>query len=117
HYEIEAMRHAFADRNTLLGDPAFVKNPVARLIDRNYAAQIRDSLRADKACVSIELGKDITSHEGANTTHFSIIDRAGNAVSLTYTLNDWFGARVVATGTGILMNDEMDDFTPNPGRV
>jgi gamma-glutamyltranspeptidase/glutathione hydrolase len=116
HYEIEAMRHAFADRNTLLGDPAFVKNPVERLIDKSYAAHIRETIH-DKAGVSAELGKDITSHEGANTTHFSIIDRAGNAVSLTYTLNDWFGARVVATGTGVLMNDEMDDFTPNPGRV
>jgi gamma-glutamyltranspeptidase / glutathione hydrolase len=117
HYEIEAMRHAYADRNTLLGDPAFVKNPVARLIDKDYAAKIRASIAADKAGVSSELGKDVMAHEGSNTTHFSIIDRAGNAVSLTYTLNDWFGAKVVADGTGILMNDEMDDFTPDPGRT
>jgi gamma-glutamyltranspeptidase/glutathione hydrolase len=117
HDEIEAMRRAFADRNTLLGDPAFVKNPVERLIDKNYAAKIRDSISADKAGVSSEFGKDVAPHEGSNTTHFSIIDVNGNAVSLTYTLNDWFGARVVASGTGVLMNDEMDDFTPNPGRA
>ena len=116
HDEIEAMRHAYADRNTLLGDPAFVKNPVARLIDKSYAAKIRDSIVVDKAGASSELGKDVVAHEGSNTTHFSIIDNAGNAVSLTYTLNDWFGAKVVATGTGVLMNDEMDDFTPNPGQ-
>jgi gamma-glutamyltranspeptidase/glutathione hydrolase len=116
HYEIEAMRRAFVDRNTLLGDPGFVSNPVERLIDKNYAAKIRDAIVADKAGSSSELIKDIASHEGSNTTHFSIIDVNGNAVSLTYTLNDWFGARVVASGTGVLMNDEMDDFTPNPGR-
>ena len=118
HYEIEAMRHAYADRNTLLGDPAFVRNPVERLIDKSYAAKIRDSIKPDKAGISSELGKDdVASHEGSNTTHFSIIDIDGNAVSLTYTLNDWFGARVVASGSGVLMNDEMDDFTANPGRV
>jgi len=118
HYEIEAMRRAFVDRNTLLGDPNFVSNPVERLIDKNYAAKIRDSIKPDKAGISSELGKDdVASHEGSNTTHFSIIDNADNAVSLTYTLNDWFGARVVASGSGVLMNDEMDDFTPNLSRV
>jgi gamma-glutamyltranspeptidase/glutathione hydrolase len=117
HYEIEAMRRAYADRNTLLGDPAFVKNPVERLIDKGYAAKIRETIGPDKAGISSDFGKDIASHEGSNTTHFSIIDHDGNAVSLTYTLNDWFGARVVASGTGVLMNDEMDDFTANPGRV
>jgi gamma-glutamyltranspeptidase/glutathione hydrolase len=117
HYEIEAMRHAYADRNTLLGDPDFVKNPVERLLDKGYAAKIRETISADRAGISSELGKDIASREGSNTTHFSIVDHAGNAVSLTYTLNDWFGARVVADGTGVLMNNEMDDFTPNPGRL
>jgi gamma-glutamyltranspeptidase / glutathione hydrolase len=118
HYEIEAMRRAFVDRNTLLGDPNFVSNPVERLIDKNYAVKIRDSIKPDKAGISSELGKDdVASHEGSNTTHFSIVDVNGNAVSLTYTLNDWFGARVVASGSGVLMNDEMDDFTPNPGRA
>ena len=113
HDEIEAMRHAFVDRNRL-GDPDFVKNPVRELIDKSYAARIRDAIKPDKAGSSSEIGTGVAPHEGINTTHFSIIDDAGNAVSMTYTLNDWFGARVVASGTGVLMNDEMDDFTPNP---
>ncbi len=114
HDEIEAMRHAFVDRNSL-GDPDFVSNPTAELIDKSYAAKIRDSIKPDKAGISSDLGQGVALHEGSNTTHFSIIDDAGNAVSMTYTLNDWFGARVVASGTGVLLNDEMDDFTPNPG--
>jgi gamma-glutamyltranspeptidase/glutathione hydrolase len=115
HYEIEAMRHAFADRNSLLGDPDFARIPIRELIDKNYAAKIRDTIKPDKAGISGDIRRGIAPHEGSNTTHFSIIDDAGNAVSMTYTLNDWFGARVVASGTGVLMNDEMDDFTPNPG--
>jgi len=115
HDEIEAMRHAFADRNSLLGDPDFVKNPVKELIDKGYAARIRDEIKPDKAGVSSEIRPGVAPHEGSNTTHFSIIDNTGNAVSMTYTLNDWFGAKVVASGTGVLMNDEMDDFAANPG--
>jgi gamma-glutamyltranspeptidase / glutathione hydrolase len=115
HYEIEAMRHAFVDRDSLLGDPDFVGIPVRQLIDKRYAARIRDAIKPDKAGVAGDIRWGVAPHEGSNTTHFSIIDDAGNAVSMTYTLNDWFGARVVATGTGVLMNDEMDDFTPNPG--
>ena len=117
HYEIEAMRHAYVDRNNLLGDPDFTNIPVQQLIDKTYAAKVRGTISADKAGTSSEFGKDGAPHEGSNTTHFSIIDNAGNAVSLTYTLNDWFGAKVVAAGTGVLMNDEMDDFTPNPGKT
>jgi gamma-glutamyltranspeptidase / glutathione hydrolase len=115
HYEIEAMRHAFADRASFLGDPDFVNDPVAELIGKSYAAKIRDAIKPDRAERSSDIRPGIAFHEGSNTTHFSIIDDAGNAVSMTYTLNDWFGAKVVATGTGVLMNDEMDDFTPNPG--
>ena len=115
HYEIEAMRHAFADRNSLLGDPDFVGNPIRELIAKGYAAKIRDVIKPDTAGISSDIRQGVAPHEGSNTTHFSIIDDAGNAVSATYTLNDWFGARVVATGTGVLLNDEMDDFTPNPG--
>jgi gamma-glutamyltranspeptidase / glutathione hydrolase len=115
HDEIEAMRHAFVDRDSLLGDPDFVKNPVRELIDKGYAAKIRDAIKPDKAGISGDLGPGIAPHEGSNTTHFSIIDNAGNAVSMTYTLNDWFGAHVVASGTGVLLNDEMDDFTADPG--
>jgi gamma-glutamyltranspeptidase / glutathione hydrolase len=115
HYEIEAMRHAFLDRNTLLGDPDFSSIPIRELIDKEYAAKIRDVIKPDKAGVSSDFRQGAAPHEGSNTTHFSIIDNAGNAVSMTYTLDDWFGARVVAPGTGVLMNDEMDDFTPDPG--
>ncbi len=115
HYEIEAMRHAFVDRSSLLGDPDFVGNPSRELIDKSYAAKIRDAIKPDKAGISNDITQGVAPHEGSNTTHFSIIDDAGNAVSMTYTLNDWFGARVVAAGTGVLMNDEMDDFSPNAG--
>jgi gamma-glutamyltranspeptidase / glutathione hydrolase len=113
HYEIEAMRHAYADRNSLIGDPDFVRNPIRELTDKSYAAKIRDAIKPDKAGVSSDIRQGVAPHEGSNTTHFSIIDDAGNAVSMTYTLNDWFGAKVVASGTGVLMNDEIDDFTPN----
>jgi gamma-glutamyltranspeptidase / glutathione hydrolase len=115
HYEIEAMRHAFVDRNSLIGDPDFVNNPIRELTDKSYAAKIRNEIEPDKAGISTEIRQGVAPHEGSNTTHFSIIDDAGNAVSMTYTLNDWFGAKVVATGTGVLMNDEMDDFTSTPG--
>jgi len=115
HYEIEAMRHAFVDRNSLLGDPDFVGNPSRQLIDKSYAAKIRDAIKPDTAGTSSNITQGVVPHEGSNTTHLSIIDDAGNAVSMTYTLNDWFGARIVAPGTGVLMNDEMDDFTPNAG--
>jgi gamma-glutamyltranspeptidase/glutathione hydrolase len=115
HYEIEAMRHAFADRNSLLGDPDFVSNPVRNLIDKKYAEKVRNAVKPDKAGISIDIRQGVAPHEGSNTTHLSIIDDGGNAVSMTYTLNDSFGAKVVASGTGVLMNDEMDDFTPHPG--
>jgi gamma-glutamyltranspeptidase/glutathione hydrolase len=115
HYEIEAMRHAFADRSHFLGDPDFVGIPIRQLIDKRYAAKIRDAIKPDRAGISGNIRQGVAPHEGSNTTHFSIIDDAGNAVSTTITLNDWFGAKVVASGTGVLMNDEMDDFTPNPG--
>jgi len=114
HYEIEAMRHAFVDRNSFLGDPASLTFPIEKLIDKSYAAKIRDTIKPDKAALSRDLGPGVAPHEGINTTHVSIIDRAGNAVSMTVTLNDSFGAKVVASGTGVLMNDEMDDFTANP---
>jgi gamma-glutamyltranspeptidase/glutathione hydrolase len=114
HYEIEAMRHAFVDRNSLLGDPDFVSIPIRQLIDKSYAAKIRTVVKPDQAGISGDIRQGVAPHEGSNTTHFSIIDSAGNAVSVTYTLNDWFGARVVAAGTGVLLNDVMDDFTPNP---
>jgi gamma-glutamyltranspeptidase / glutathione hydrolase len=115
HYMTEALRRAFHDRNVNLGDPDFVKADAARFISTGYAAQLRQGIAADKATPSPSLGIPGSGHEGTNTTHFSIVDAAGNAVSLTYTLNDWFGARVTAAGTGILLNDEMDDFSSKPG--
>jgi gamma-glutamyltranspeptidase/glutathione hydrolase len=115
HYFTEALRRAYHDRNVNLGDPGFVKANVAKLISPAYAAELRSGISADKATPSISLGVPGETREGASTTHFSIVDAAGNAVSLTYTLNDWFGARVTAEGTGILLNDEMDDFSSKPG--
>ncbi|CAN5558793.1 gamma-glutamyltransferase [soil metagenome] len=115
HYQIEAMRHAYVDRNSYLGDPDFVANPVSRLLDKAYAARIRTAIDPQKAAISSELMPGVSPHEGSNTTHYSIVDRWGNAVSVTYTLNDWFGARVMAAGTGVLLNNEMDDFTSKPG--
>jgi gamma-glutamyltranspeptidase/glutathione hydrolase len=115
HYQIEAMRHAYVDRNSYLGDPDFVKNPVAHLIDKAYAQKIRAAIAPDRAAVSMDLKPGVPPHEGSNTTHYSIVDKDGNAVSVTYTLNEWFGARVTAAGTGVLLNDEMDDFTIKPG--
>ncbi len=115
HFQIEAMRHAYVDRNSRLGDPDFVKNPVDHLLSKDYAAKLRAAIDPDKAAVSKDLGPGTPPHEGSNTTHYSIIDRWGNAVAVTYTLNDWFGARVTAASTGVLLNDEMDDFTVKVG--
>jgi len=115
HYQIEAMRHAYLDRNLYLGDPDFVKNPTERLLDKGYAEKIRAVIDPAKAGVSKDLKSGVPPHEGTNTTHYSIIDKDGNAVAVTYTINDWFGARVIATGTGVLLNNEMDDFTVKVG--
>ncbi|MHC2625250.1 gamma-glutamyltranspeptidase/glutathione hydrolase [Bradyrhizobium huanghuaihaiense] len=115
HVQIEAMRHAYVDRNSYLGDPDFVKNPLDRLLDRAYAAKIRAVIDPNKAGVSKDIKPGVAPHEGSNTTHYSIADKDGNAVSVTYTLNDWFGAKVTAAKTGVLLNDEMDDFTAKVG--
>jgi gamma-glutamyltranspeptidase / glutathione hydrolase len=119
-YQIEAMRHAYVDRNSYLGDPDFVKNPVDHLLDKNYAAKIRAMIAPDMAGVSLAIRPGVpphpfVTHEGSNTTHYSIVDQWGNAVSVTYTLNNWFGAKVTAAHTGVLLNDEMDDFTIKAG--
>jgi gamma-glutamyltranspeptidase / glutathione hydrolase len=115
HDQIEAMRHAYVDRNSLLGDPAFVHNPVDRLLDKAYAAKIRAAIDPAHAGDSAALAPGVAPHEGTNTTHYSIVDARGNAVAVTYTLNDWFGAKVTAGGTGVVLNDEMDDFASKPG--
>ena len=115
HYQIEAMRHAYVDRNSYLGDPDFVKNPLERLLDKGYAEKIRAAIDTKKAGVSKDIKPGVAPHEGSNTTHYSITDQWGNAVSVTYTLNDWFGAKVTAAKTGVLLNNEMDDFTSKVG--
>jgi len=115
HLMAEAMRHAYVDRNTALGDPEFVADPRARLLSPGYAAAIRAAIDPEKATPSAALGPGVAPHERAETTHYSIVDGEGNAVSVTYTLNGYFGAGVVAPGTGFLLNDEMDDFTAKPG--
>ena len=115
HYQIEAMRHAYVDRNSYLGDPDFVKNPLDRLLSKNYAASIRAAIDPAKAGVSQDIKPGVAPHEGSNTTHYSIVDKDGNAVAVTYTLNDWFGAKVTAASTGVLLNNEMDDFTVKVG--
>jgi gamma-glutamyltranspeptidase/glutathione hydrolase len=115
HLLTEALRRAYHDRNLNLGDPSFVTVDTAHFIDKAYAAQLRQGIDPNKATPSASLGGIGGGREGQNTTHFSIVDKDGNAVSLTYTLNDWFGAHVTAAGTGILLNDEMDDFSAKPG--
>ena len=115
HFMVEAMRHAFVDRNFLLGDPAFVSNPLDRLLSESYAAEIRAKIDPVKASTSKEVQPGIEPHEARDTTHYSIVDKAGNAVSVTYTINGGFGAKVIAGDTGFFLNDEMDDFTVKPG--
>ncbi|WP_230165709.1 gamma-glutamyltransferase, partial [Pseudomonas mediterranea] len=115
HYQIEAMRHAYVDRNSYLGDPDFVQNPIDHLLDKNYAAKLRAAIEPQKAGNSHAIKPGVAPHEGSNTTHYSIVDKWGNAVSVTYTLNDWFGAGVMASKTGVILNDEMDDFTAKIG--
>ncbi|MBB3658127.1 gamma-glutamyltranspeptidase/glutathione hydrolase [Rhizobium sp. BK650] len=114
HIMVEAMRYAYVDRNAALGDPDFIDNPVSKLLDRSYAASIRAKIDPYRAGTSANL-KPLGGKESTETTHYSIIDDEGNAVAVTYTLNGSFGAGVVAPGTGVLLNNEMDDFTSKPG--
>jgi gamma-glutamyltranspeptidase/glutathione hydrolase len=114
HLMVEAMRHAYLDRNTFLGDPEFVTNPLDRLLSKDYAAEI-DATIGPRATKSSDLRPGVAPHEKPETTHYSVLDRAGNAVSVTYTINGFFGAVVIAGDTGFLLNDEMDDFTVKPG--
>jgi len=115
HYMTEAMRYAYHDRNRYLGDPAFVQNPVERLVSDTNALAIRSRISAQHATSSASLGTDLGAHENPTTTHYSVVDRWGNAVSVTFTINDDFGAKVIAGDTGFFLNDEMDDFTAKPG--
>src|SRR5271170_7372412 len=131
HFTTEAFRRAFFDRAEFLGDPDFAKLPVAQLIDKKYGAAWRESIDEAKATASKDLKRPaifseleqyaaahpqpLANRESPHTTHYSVVDAAGNAVAVTTTINDWFGSRVTADGLGFLLNDEMDDFSAKPG--
>ncbi|HEX7348337.1 MAG TPA: gamma-glutamyltransferase [Rhodanobacteraceae bacterium] len=115
HYFIEAERRAFADRNTYLGDPAFVHDPIAKLLSAEHAAKLRASIEPDKATPSTAVKGSLGPYESTNTTHYSIVDAKGNAVAVTYTVNGFFGIKQIAGDTGFFLNNEMDDFTSKPG--
>jgi gamma-glutamyltranspeptidase / glutathione hydrolase len=115
HVLIEAMKRAYADRARYLGDPAFVKAPISTLIGKDYAAKQRAGIDPDHATPWTDALSATPPREGSNTTHFVVVDSAGNAVSNTYTLNYSYGLGMVAEGTGVLLNNELDDFTAAPG--
>jgi gamma-glutamyltranspeptidase / glutathione hydrolase len=115
HLLVEAMKRAYADRARYLGDPAFVNAPTNILVAKDYAARQRASIDPDRATAAADVVAALPSREGPNTTHYSIVDSHGNAVSNTYTLNFPYGVGLVADGTGVLLNNELDDFTAAPG--
>lgn len=115
HTFIEALRRAYADRGRVMGDPAFVEVPVSSLLSPSYVGELAKSIDAKKATRSQGPAVNEPAPPKKNTTHISVIDREGNAVALTTTINYYFGSCVVAKGTGVLLNDEMDDFTGQPG--
>ena len=119
HLQIEAMRRAYLDRARFLGDPDLVQIPLTKLLSKDYARTLASTIDPAKASSSEELGKDILTKPAAQepdeTTHFSVIDRQGMAVSNTYTLEGGYGSRVVVKGAGFLLNNEMGDFNRNPG--
>ncbi|MBB1271047.1 gamma-glutamyltransferase [Shewanella sp. SR44-3] len=116
HVMAETMKYAYADRSEYLGDPDFVTVPTAALLSRDYAASIAKKIAINKATPSSEIKPGLLApYESTQTTHYSVVDKFGNAVSNTYTLNFSYGSGLVAAGTGILLNNEMDDFSVKPG--
>src|SRR5450755_29041 len=115
HVMIEALKRAYADRARYLGDPAFVSAPIATLISKDYAARQRAGIDLDHATSWTDALSATPPREGSNTTHFSVVDSQGNAVSNTYTLNFSYGVGLVAEGTGVLLNNELDDFAAKAG--
>ncbi|BAP12933.1 gamma-glutamyltransferase [Alcanivorax sp. NBRC 101098] len=115
HLAIEAMRRAYQDRARYLGDPDFVDIPVDKLLSIGYAKQRASSITLDKATASSSLGEPVGVEEGFHTTHFSVLDKDGNRVAATLSINLPFGSGFVAPGTGVLLNNEMDDFSAKPG--
>jgi gamma-glutamyltranspeptidase / glutathione hydrolase len=116
HYEAEAMRRAYADRNEYVGDPDFIKVPIAGLLDPAYLARLRATIDPERATPSerVKPGKPVGS-ESLETTHYSVVDGQGNAVAVTYTLNGGYGNGITVPGLGFLLNNEMDDFASKPG--
>ena len=117
HVLAEAMRRSFADRAEYMADPDFAVVPLKQLLDKDYLGKRRETINLEKASKSsdVKFGK-VTISEGTETTHFSVVDADGNVVSNTYTINDLYGSAVTARGTGVLLNDEMDDFAARPGK-
>ncbi|MCL1119598.1 gamma-glutamyltransferase [Shewanella seohaensis] len=116
HVMAETMKHAYADRSEYLGDPDFYKVPVKQLTNKDYAQKIASQIALNKTTPSTEIKPgNLAPYESDQTTHFSVVDKWGNAVSNTYTLNFSYGSGLVAKGTGILLNNEMDDFSAKPG--
>jgi len=116
HYVAEVMRRFFADRAQHFGDADFVDVPLEKLLSKDYAKQRRSTIDLDRATPSLEVHVGLLpAAEGSETTHFSVVDQHGNAVAVTYTINGWYGSGVTAAGTGIVLNNEMDDFTAKPG--
>ena len=116
HWEAEAMRRAYADRNEYIGDPDFIKNPIDGLLDKAYLSKLRATIDPVKATPSAQVkpGQPAGS-EKMETTHYSVVDGQGNAVAVTYTLNGGYGNGITVPGLGFLLNNEMDDFTSKPG--
>ncbi len=108
------MQRAFVDRNHYLGDPAFVEMPIDLLLSKSYAAELRRGIQPDRATPTPSLRPGM--REGDHTTHYSVVDPEGNAVSVTTTINSGYGSKVTVTGAGFLLNNEMDDFTAAPGQ-
>jgi gamma-glutamyltranspeptidase/glutathione hydrolase len=118
HYVAEVMRRYFADRALHFGDPDFSSVPGAGLLSKKYALSRRSSIRADHVTPSASLqAGEPAGYESSETTHYSVVDSQGNAVAVTYTLNGAYGSGVTAKGTGVLLNNEMDDFTVKPGEA
>jgi gamma-glutamyltranspeptidase/glutathione hydrolase len=116
HYMTEAMRRSFADRSRYLGDPDFFSVPIAFLLNPKYLAARAQTIDPERATPSADIFPgSLAQYESSHTTHYSVVDRDGNAVSVTYTLNGSYGSGVTAAGTGVLLNNEMDDFSSKPG--
>jgi gamma-glutamyltranspeptidase/glutathione hydrolase len=115
HLYVEALRRTYADRNQLVGDPAFVNVPMQQLLDIHYIGERLSTIDPAHATPSSQIGAGVQLKESEHTTHFSVVDGSGIAVANTYTLNGGFGAKLIVPGTGLILNNEMDDFTSKVG--